>query len=153
MPEAQIVGESEPETIERRRMAVEARDYLCSFHWCKGVRSIHMGLGIGGVVGVFLAELTEPAGTTDKYLWVVVGDMPSAYLVTEQAATPVDALRIYCDLMDDWANAVKKGTGIESVFPVAADPTVENAENLLKRVSFLRRVVIPRFTIGGLGGK
>lgn len=47
---------------------------------------------------------------TPGALWVVAGDLPSAYLVTDAAptATATAALAIYCSLMQDWVEAVRE---------------------------------------------
>lgn len=72
------------------------------------------------------------------FLWVVSEDLPSAYLVTDQAKTPCAALKVYCDLMEDWIRAVSTHGGLSDTFPVSAEPTQANAAMLKKRVAFLR---------------
>lgn len=79
----------------------------------------------------------------DEQLWVVVGDLPSAYLVTDVSPDAIAALGVYCELMEDWANAVLQETPLNEVFPVSARPTVENAHALLTRVKCLRDGIIP----------
>jgi hypothetical protein len=58
----------------------EARRYVSAFHWCKGIRDAWFGLGVGGVVAVFLFEIEALGELADDTLWVVVGDLPSAHL-------------------------------------------------------------------------
>jgi hypothetical protein len=102
----------------------------------------------GWVVGVFLFHI-DPAPGVDEWLWVVAGDLPTAYLVTDEAPDPASALEAYCNLMSDWAEAVRAGRDLADVFPVAAEATLEHAEMLANRVSFLRARVIPSFSVGG----
>ena len=97
---------------------------------------------MGGVVAVFLFRI-DPAPPAEEWLWVVTGDLPSAYLVTDEAQTPAAALEGYCALMEDWATAVRSGAPLEDVFPVAAEATKENADSVVKRVNFVRNEVIP----------
>jgi hypothetical protein len=76
-------------------------------------------------------------------LWIVVGDLPSAYLVVVPPDSPQSALERYCSLMEEWVAAVRIGGELSDVFPVRADPTIENATMLAERIAFLRREIIP----------
>jgi hypothetical protein len=47
---------------------------------------------VGGVVSTFLFRIdAEP--NIDEWLWVVVGDLPSCYLVTDRASDGIKASR------------------------------------------------------------
>jgi hypothetical protein len=124
-------------------MADEAHQYLASFAWARDVAALSLAYGVGGVVALFLAEFRGKIGGTDDRLWVVVGDLPSAYLVVEPNDTPSGALERYCRLMDDWAFAVLRSTDLDEVFPVASKATAENANALRLRMAFLRTEIIP----------
>lgn len=76
-------------------------------------------------------------------MWVVVGDLPTAYLVVEPEDSPAQALERYCDLMEQWIASVRDGQ-LSEVFPVSAEPTLENADALEKRIAFLLAEIIPR---------
>jgi hypothetical protein len=142
-PTTQIRGEDDDETKELQAALEEARCYLTSFPWCTCIEEEFFGFGIGGVVAVFLFRI-RPAGAVDPWLWVIVGDLPSAYLVTDRATSPARALEVYCELMEEWIRAVRQGN-LSDTFPVVADPTGENADLLEKRVTFLRTQIIPAF--------
>lgn len=137
-------GEDNEETSLLRQALAEARKYLRDFKWVGAIREEYFGLGIGGVIAVFLFRVDGDADV-DEWLWVVVGDLPSAYLVPDRATTPVEAIRIYCELMDDWVQAVHIGSGLEEVFPVKAEPSADNADLLRKRVCYLRDVLLPAY--------
>ena len=143
-PTTHMRGEDDDETSELRTMLDDARRYIQSFAWCAGIEEELFGLGIGGVVAVFLFRI-RPAGAIDEWLWVIAGDLPSAYLVTDRAASPVQALEVYCELMESWIRAVRQGGNLRDVFPVAAAPTSANADLLEKRIVFLRKKTIPTF--------
>jgi hypothetical protein len=98
---------------------------------------------VAGVVAVFLFHFREPIQGTNEWFWVVVGDLPSAYLVLDNADNPVSALEVYCGLMEDWANAVLENRSLDDVFPVEAKPTPDNAKLLLKRTDFIRTRLLP----------
>jgi hypothetical protein len=76
-------------------------------------------------------------------LWTVVGDLPPAYLVTDDAETPAEVLEAYCERMDDWADRVISKGNLSESFPVAAQPTTEHAEMLRARLEFIRAKLIP----------
>jgi hypothetical protein len=144
-PEKTISGDSVEDTIALKKMAVEARSYISSFRWCPLIKELFLGQGTGGVVAVFLAQFSERIGGRDEFLWIIVGDLPSAYLVVDLIQTPAQALRAYCDLMEEWVNAVLQHKPLDGVFPVKAAATVENAEALQKRLEFLREDIVPLF--------
>jgi hypothetical protein len=121
-------------------MYKKALDYIGAFAWAPSIKSTYLALGIGGVVGLFFVEFDIPIDGTDDTLWVVVGDLPSAYFVVDNAADSAAALRVYCELMAGWADAVDHGRSLSDVFPVSAPPTKGNAESRRKRIGFLPRL-------------
>jgi len=140
--ESKIEGEDPEDTALLREMAAEARAYMEEFEWCPSIVSIHLALGVGGVVGVFLFQFDEVIEDDDDALWVVVGDLPNAYVIVEPDDDGISALERYCELMEDWAFNVLKGNSIEESFPVDAEPTQEHAEMLRSRIVFLRTEII-----------
>ncbi len=143
IPAERIVGEDAEETGLLQRMLQEATDYLKSFRWCPPIDQTYLGRGVGGVVAAFLFHFRERIQGTEEWLWVVVGDLPSAYLVVDDADNPVSALEEYCELLEDWANAVLEGKPLDDVFPVEAKPTPDNARSLLRRTGFIRTRLLP----------
>jgi hypothetical protein len=142
-PAAAMRGEDDEETEQLHAALRKAAEFLESFPWCQGIMEAYYGLGIGGVVAVFLFRIDAPPHI-DEWLWAIVGDMPSCYLVaTNGPPTPLEALEIYCDMMQEWAAAVREGRPLDDVFPVRAAPTVQNAAALDSRMAFVRREVIP----------
>ena len=143
---SQLKAEDYEEVEGLLELGARAKRYLESHRWCDGLRSLRFGDGVPGVVGVFLAR-PSPVDSSglDEWLWVVVGDLPSAYLVTDQASTPSSALRLYADLMDDWAKWVLSGAkeSENNVFPVKAERTEKHATMLMTRTKHLREVIAP----------
>lgn len=139
-----IMGDDAADTASLREMATSARDYITSFNWCPPINAGYLASGVGGIVAIFLFEFTSKIQDTDDRLWVIVGDLPSAYLVVEPGDSPPDALERYCSLMEDWIAAIRDSTPLDKAFPVAAEPTSENAESLERRVAFLLAEIIPR---------
>jgi hypothetical protein len=140
---AELQGDSAEDTQLLKHMAVEAETYLRSFDWCKSVAECYFGVGIGGVVAVFLVDLEAADEKADSALWVVVGDLPPAYLVTEDIPDPISALWAYVAEMKKWVDAVKNGKSTDDVIPVNAPATAENANRLASRLSILEKEIIP----------
>jgi hypothetical protein len=135
----------DPEEIQRLQThAEEAATYIRSFRWCPPVEQLLLAYGVGGVLALFLIRFERPiGGFDDRELWVVVGDLPPAYFVTDEAPTPAEALEAYCELMQDWVNRVLSAGDTSECFPVAAEPTKERAETLESRLEFIREKLIP----------
>lgn len=141
-----IVGNDPEDTALLQEMAQSARDYVTSFAWCPEIKQAHLASGVGGLAAVFLFEFKTRIKGTDDKLWVIVGDLPSAYMVVEPNEGPADALEKYCELMEDWIQAVRVSAKLDDVFPVAAEPSLENAVILEKRIAFLLAEIIPGMT-------
>jgi hypothetical protein len=129
------------ESDRLRGLAVEALDYIQGFGWCPPLRQVLLAYGIGGVIGLFLVRFTEPAGGVDDELWVVSGEVPPAYFVTDEAPTPAEALSTYCDLMDTWVEAVLDNGDLDEAFPVDLTPTPQHAEALRTQLAFIRQLI------------
>ena len=138
------MGDDDADTALLRAMAGSARDYISSFDWCPPIGACYLASGVGGIVAIFLFEFTDKIQDTDEQLWVIVGDLPSGYLVVKLEDSPQAALERYCDLMEDWIAAIRDSTPLDKAFPVAAEPTPENAELLERRIAFLLAEIIPR---------
>jgi len=134
-----ISGDSEKDTRLLRRMAEEGQKFLLSFHWCKAIQKGWFGWGVGGIAAVFLFEVVPAHADVDKLLWVIVGDLPLAYLVVDESPTPLDALKTYLELMQEWITAVREGKSTEECIPVNSAPTRESADALEARLNFLRQ--------------
>lgn len=142
-PSREMVGQDESDTRLLHEMLERAEVYVKSFKWCPALVGRFFGCGVGGVVAVFLFRFATKISETDDLLWVVVGDVPSAYLVTDDAPDAASALLVYCDLMETWARAVLDGSFQDQVFPVAVPATPESANMLLSRTRFIRERIVP----------
>jgi hypothetical protein len=138
-----IEGDSVVDTDLLKQTATEAYNFICGQDWCEHVDRQYLAYGVGGVVAVFFFQITPSAKDVDSCLWVIVGDLPPAYLVVDDSPTAADALDGYCSLMMEWVEAVEAGESVDELIPVNASPTIENAEQLKGRLQFLRSEVIP----------
>jgi hypothetical protein len=144
-PIAEMVGGDDEDTKLLRQMASAAENYLRCFPWCKSVREAYFGDGYGGILGVFLYRIEPAVRGVDEWLWVVFGDVPPAYLVTDSCKTPSQALEGYIEEMWKWVRLAKRGKSSNNVIPVSVSATPENARNLEKRLKVFREVFVPAF--------
>ena len=141
--ESEIQGDDPEDTGLLREMAAEARGYIEDYEWCPPIENFHLALGVGGIVAAFLVQFEEVIeGTEDDALWIIVGDLPTAYVIVEPGDDGEAALGRYCELMEDWAFNVLKGNSLDESFPVAAEATHENAEMLTQRIAFIRTEIL-----------
>ena len=120
-----------------------AKEYLKKFNWCLGIKKswYDSELCIYDLLGIFLFEIEPINSEIDNYIWVIVGDLPSVYL-DESANSAVEALDIYCELMESWANNIIEGKSVEDCYPIPNEPTNENAELLKSRIEFIRSEIL-----------
>jgi hypothetical protein len=145
VPVEEMTGGDKKDIASLKEMLKEAENYLKSHQWCPEIEKIYFGFGVGDVVAVFLFKFKEKIRGTDEFLWVVVGDLPPAYFVVDRAPNPKEALEAYCEMVEDWVNAVRNKTSLKDVYPVAASPTEEHAQMLSSRIKLLREDIIPQY--------
>ena len=143
MPSNQIRGEDEGETEELKAMHKEACSYICSFKWCLDVKASYLGFGIGRVVGIFLVNITPSKASLPNWVWIVIGDLPPAYISIRCNSTPYHAIRGYIREMRKWVDAVEDGTSIDDLIPVNIAPIAENADRLDSRLNRLETEILP----------
>lgn len=141
VPVAEVRGENQEETRGLRQMFEMARAFLSSFGWCRSIEESFFGFGYAGIVAVFLFRIEPARASVDDWLWVVVGDIPPAYLVTEGNLTPDLALDGYIHEMSRWVQAARDGRPVRDLIPVSIAPTQENAEDLERRLGALREII------------
>jgi hypothetical protein len=121
----------------------KATAFLGGFAWANNRKNLWVADCIPGVLGIFLVELDPQGQDVDQYIWVVVGDLPPAYLSSEYAKSPKDALDGYMGEMLAWVEAVEKGEPTDELIPNNGAPTLANARALRSRLEFLGREVLP----------
>jgi hypothetical protein len=123
-------------------LAEEARQFVLSQSWCKSVQSTHLAWAVVGVLGVFRVEVAPSRPNVERSLWVVVGDVPSAYLTCEGNPTWREALEGYVREMRKWVAAIRRGAPLYDVIPTRVTPTVEHADMLHGRLNFISREIL-----------
>ncbi len=114
-------------------------------------KALLLAYALPGVIALYLAqfETAIPVGESqgDMERWVVVGDLPPMEFETDDYETRERALRLYCAIAQDWADNVLAGEDLTDCYPIAAEPTDDNARMLLSRIDFIREELVP--LVGG----
>ena len=146
VPASQIERENDQETNGLKGVLKDATDYIRSFRWCAGVEESFLGIGIARVIGVFLFRIRPAQEQVDDWVWVIVGDLPYAYITTENAPNPATALDAYIGAMEEWVDAAKVGRSVADLIPVNVEPSPEYAGMLEGRLQFLDREILSLYT-------
>jgi len=120
----------------------KAISYLLSFTWCAKIKESFIYTNVGDVFCVFLFEIENTASAEDNFLWVIVGDIPSMYLDIYGPTSTKGVLQRCIDLAEGWIFEVKNGSAVDECFPFNAEPTIELAELLEKKISFMKTTLI-----------
>ena len=124
-------------------MRKRAMEFVRSHKWCRSVERVYVGFIHPDIVAVFLFLIDPSEPGVDEWIWVVVGDLPPAYVASDECPTPATALDGYIGAMDDWVNAVEDGRSVDDLIPVNAPPTKEFAHRLNTRLDFLHQQILP----------
>jgi hypothetical protein len=130
-------GSKDNDAPEIAKLHEEARDFLMYFQWCAEILEDYVGFIYPGIVGVFLFKILPAREDVDAWVWIIVGDLPPAYITCEQSPNPAAALDSYIGAMLEWVNAVDHGESVDGLIPVNVPATREHAERLRVRLKFL----------------
>ena len=145
VPLDQMTGGDAEDIRLLKIMADGAQNYVRCFPWCKNIREVYFGDGYGGIVAVFLFRIEPAREGVDEWLWIVFGDAPPAYLVTDSCKTPSQALEGYIEEMLKWVELAKQGQSSKQVIPVYVAATPENAADLERRLKVFKETIVPAF--------
>lgn len=152
VPAQKIVGDDQTDTALLRKMAVDAEAFARSFKWCSSVLETFWGDGIGGIFSVFLIHIRPSRADVDPWIWIMIGDVPPAYLPLTDADSPAEAYRSYMRGMSKWVELARKGrtgTPAEGVPPVNVPSTPEWAERINQKLYGLTLTVQHLFEDSG----
>ena len=123
----------------------ELLDYLSEFDWTAEVKEVYVGLFYEGILGVFLVKILPARKDIDEMIWVIVGDLPPAYITTEDSPNPACALDAYIGAMSEWVAAVRQCKSVVGLIPVNVSPSKENAERLETRLNFIDKNILSEY--------
>jgi hypothetical protein len=121
----------------------EAREFLTYYKWVSSIDEEYLGVAFSGILYLFLFKITSNRADVDPWVWVVVGDLPPAYLTCDDAHTPYEALDSYIGAMQEWVAAAKVGKSVANLIPVNIPATLENALFLENRLKLIDERILP----------
>lgn len=133
---------------EIRVMLGDAKAFVESKAWCSKIVTSYIGFAFPGVVAVFLFHIIPSRNDVDEWIWVIVGDLPTAYITCDKAPTPAMALNGYLGALEEWISAVKAGKSVEDLIPVNAKPTKHYADMLETRIKFIDQRILSEYANG-----
>lgn len=89
------------------------------------------------MLGIFRCSLAPSDPRADAVVWVIVGDLPPAYIAYQPEDSWQDALRGYVEEMEELVEGVRTGASLDDVIPVNAPATSEYADMLASRLEFI----------------
>lgn len=133
----QIDAKEEDEALYK-----EATEYILFYDWCISIKESFIGIIHPPIVAVFLFEIDTNRTDVDNFVWVIVGDLPPAYITIDDCQNPALALNRYIGAMEDWVEAAEGGKSVLNLIPVNVPASKSNANALKTRLKFLDERVL-----------
>lgn len=152
VPIDKMSGEDETDTELLRKMAEDAKQYIAPFSWCETVLDPYFGGGFGGIFAIFFFHIRPSRPEVDPWIWIMIGDVPPAYLPLTDCDSPAAVFRTYFHGMSLWVELARKGqtgTPEQGVLPVNLPPAPEWAEKVNQKLLGLTLTIAPLFTEEG----
>ena len=146
IPAEEIIGNDEQDTRLLHDMLRGAREYISSFSWCSTILSAHFAGGFGGIFAIFFFNIRPNRTGVDPWIWIIIGDIPPAYLPITDCISVTEVFRTYIAGMKKWVELAKNGTSgtpEQGVPPVDLPASPENAEIIDRRLNTLILLVNP----------
>jgi hypothetical protein len=109
VPCSSIEGDDEEDSLLLHKMSDEATEYISSFSWCDAIHESYFGGGVGGIFAVFFFHIHSSRPDVDSWIWVVIGDIPPAYLPLADCESPAEVFRSYIRGMSRWVEVARVG--------------------------------------------
>jgi hypothetical protein len=139
-----IVGDDDTDTLLLRKMARDAERYVRSFEWCAKLHEGFLADGFGGVLAIFLFRADIAKLGKNKWIWVFIGDVPSAYLeVDYEYRSPQNGLTRYIEGIMQWIAAHENGQSVDGLIPIVSPSDPASLKGLATRAETLRLNVLP----------
>lgn len=124
--------------VELSVLILKAKNYLAMQKWSNEILSGWLSMYWEGVLAVFIFKISPLNSDIDDYVWIVVGDLPTAYIDVESAKNTKDVLECYVFIMSDWVENLLAGNSLEESYPVEVPPTKKYGEMLKGRLDIIK---------------
>ena len=127
----------------------EAIKYLSGYSWCVNIEDGWIASSFGYILNIFYFQIQpDNLSCKDNYIWVIVGDIPPAYIDIVSAHNAFDALYCYIIIMTEWVENIMNGRSVEECFPVNVPPQKKYAKMLKIRLKMLKEDYLPIISTG-----
>ncbi len=126
-------------------LAERARDFMKAQEWCKKILEGKLDRGLGYILSVFYFRFEPISEDIPNHVWVIVGDIPPAYIVVDDNPNGACALSSYVSEMEIWVNHALNCESIADDIPVNAPPTKRNAEALRGRLEIIKKDILSEY--------
>ena len=124
---------------EVETLLIEAENFLSEFDWCIKIIDGWLAASFGYILNIFYFRIhPDYRSCQDEFVWIIVGDIPSAYIDVVSAPTAFDALKSYINVMQDWVDNVSNGNSVKYCYPVNVPPKKKYADMLAIRLKLLK---------------
>ena len=130
----------------------EANAYLAAQPWMSRIEDTFLDREMSGKVAVFFFEIAVTKLCPDSGIWVIVGDIPPAFIDIAHCKNGAQALLSYCYNMAEWVYAVDDNKSVDKLIPVVyhgtfrpVDPAEVFASFLWDRIDMIRNSVMSEF--------
>ena len=137
-----LIPFAELQSAEVIELSRRAEQFLSKQKWCKAITDSYLGWSLSPYIGVFYFRIDPITTQVDNEVWVIVGDLPPAYIVCDHAKNWQQALDAYGAEMMNWVKAVREGGSVSKMIPVNVEPTLEYAEMLESRINTIWEVFV-----------
>lgn len=94
------------------------------------------------MLAVFFFSIEQAFNSVPDNIWVIVGDLPPAYIDTIDNPNGSCAIDGYVMEMDKWVDNVINNRSIEDLIPVNVPPTREYAIMLKSRLDLIKEQIL-----------
>lgn len=127
---------------ELYELAEEAKKYLLSQQWCSLINEGWLDRGWGNLIAVFYFDLEASTTIAPNSIWVIVGDLPPAYIDTQDNPNGACAIEAYVREMQKWIDNVSKGKPVDDLIPINVPPELKYAKMLQARLKLIREEIL-----------
>jgi len=123
-------------------LADRAIAFMKSQKWCSRVLRGWMDRGWGIRIAIFYFYFEPAYKDIPQNIWVIVGDLPPAYIDAEDNPNGACALDGYVFEMQKWVDAVIAGESVDDLIPVNVPPTKKYAKMLQHRLNIIKKDIL-----------